>query len=104
MVEAFKGVGNDLFSEESLTNFRDAFTSSASRLQSEGVDLEGYTMPEVVEDIEAARIALGYERINLFSESYGTRVAMIYSWTHPGKHLPLGYDLRQSSGTFCLGT
>jgi pimeloyl-ACP methyl ester carboxylesterase len=40
-------------------------------------------MPEVVEDIEAARIALGYERINPLSESYGTRVAMIYSWTHP---------------------
>ena len=83
VAEALKGVGNDLFSEQSLTNLRDAFTSSASRLQSEGVDLEDYTMPEVVEDIEAARIALGYERINLFSESYGTRVAMIYSWIHP---------------------
>jgi pimeloyl-ACP methyl ester carboxylesterase len=52
-------------------------------LQSEGVDLAGYTMPEVVEDIEAARIALGYARINPLSQSYGTRLAMIYAWTHP---------------------
>ncbi len=83
VVEALKGVGNDLFSEQSLTGIGDAFSRSAARLQDEGVDLEGYTMPEVVEDIEAARIALGYDRINLNSQSYGTRVAMIYAWTHP---------------------
>jgi pimeloyl-ACP methyl ester carboxylesterase len=47
------------------------------------IDLSGYTIPGVVEDMEAARIALGYERINLFSESYGTRVAQIYAYLHP---------------------
>ena len=26
---------------------------------------------------------LGYERVNLLSGSYGTRVAMIYSWMYP---------------------
>ena len=30
-----------------------------------------------------ARQALGYERINLLSESYGTRLAQIYMWMHP---------------------
>ncbi|NIV37973.1 MAG: alpha/beta fold hydrolase, partial [Anaerolineae bacterium] len=39
--------------------------------------------PEVVEDMEAARKGLGYERVNLISESYGTRVAQIYAWMHP---------------------
>jgi pimeloyl-ACP methyl ester carboxylesterase len=33
--------------------------------------------------VEAARRALGYDRINLLSESYGTRVAQIYAYTHP---------------------
>ena len=28
-------------------------------------------------------MALGYERIDLFSESYGTRVAQIYAYLHP---------------------
>ena len=34
--------------------------------------------------MEAARAALGYDRINLLSYSYGTRVAMIYAWMYPG--------------------
>lgn len=48
-----------------------------------GVDLSGYTIPGVIEDMEAARKALGYGQINLFSESYGTRVAQIYAYLHP---------------------
>jgi pimeloyl-ACP methyl ester carboxylesterase len=61
----------------------DAFTRCAARLQAEGVDLDGYTILEEIEDVEAARVGLGYERINLLSESFGTRVAMIYAWEHP---------------------
>jgi pimeloyl-ACP methyl ester carboxylesterase len=48
-----------------------------------GVDLSGYTMPQVIEDFEAARKGLGYGRINLFSESYGTRVAQMYVYMYP---------------------
>ncbi len=33
--------------------------------------------------MEAARRALGYKRIDLLSESAGTRTAMIYSWRYP---------------------
>lgn len=33
--------------------------------------------------MEAARVGLGYRRINLLSESAGTRLAMIYFWRHP---------------------
>jgi len=40
-------------------------------------------MVEVIEDMENARTALGYDRINLLGESYGTRVEMIYEWMHP---------------------
>jgi pimeloyl-ACP methyl ester carboxylesterase len=83
VVEAMRGIGNDLYGDQSAAGIGDAFARCAARLQDEGVDLEGYTMPEVVEDMEAARIALGYARINPLSQSYGTRVAMIYSWTHP---------------------
>ena len=33
--------------------------------------------------MEAARTALGYSRIDLLSESAGTRTAIIYSWRYP---------------------
>ena len=52
-------------------------------MEDEGVDLDGYTLPEVIEDMEAARAGLGYERINLLSGSYGTRVAMFYASLYP---------------------
>jgi pimeloyl-ACP methyl ester carboxylesterase len=75
--------GKDLFSEQAHLQYVAAVDQCAKTLQEAGVDLSGYTMPGVVEDMEAARIALGYQRIDLFSESYGTRVAQIYAYMHP---------------------
>jgi len=83
MTKAITGAGDDLFSEQSIINLGDAMTRTAVRLQEEGVDLDGYTIPETINDIEAARIGLGYENINLLSQSFGTRVAMMYAWMHP---------------------
>ena len=40
-------------------------------------------MPQQVDDLEAARKALGYGRIDLLSESAGTRMALIYAWRYP---------------------
>jgi pimeloyl-ACP methyl ester carboxylesterase len=60
-----------------------AFRSCARRLTAHGVDLSGYSMAEQTDDLEAARQALGYPRVDLLSESAGTRVAMIYAWRHP---------------------
>jgi pimeloyl-ACP methyl ester carboxylesterase len=81
--KALKGAGGEVLSEESITNMTDSLTRCAARLQGEGVDLHSYTIPDVIEDMEAARIGLGYERINLLSGSYGTRPAMMYTWVHP---------------------
>lgn len=81
--DAARGLDNDLLSEQSIANIGDAFTRCFTRLESDGVDLNGYTVPAVVEDMEAAREGLGYERVNLLSGSYGTRVAQIYAWVHP---------------------
>jgi pimeloyl-ACP methyl ester carboxylesterase len=60
-----------------------AFRACAERLQQAGVDLAGYTLPERVDDLEAARRAFGYQRVDLISESAGTRTAMIYAWRYP---------------------
>ncbi len=42
-----------------------------------------YTSRDSAEDIEALRVALGYERIALFGTSYGTKVALGYALAHP---------------------
>ena len=81
--QAAKGLGGNLLSEESITNIGDSFSQCLSRLHDEGFDLDGYTIPEVIEDNEAARKGLGYGSINLLSGSYGTRVAQIYAWMYP---------------------
>jgi pimeloyl-ACP methyl ester carboxylesterase len=60
-----------------------AFTCAAQRLQKDGVDLDGYTMLETIEDNESVCDALGYSKINLLGESYGTRIAYLYGLKHP---------------------
>ena len=80
-----KGVGGDLLSVESRANWGDAASQCVQRLQAEGVDLDGYTIPEVVADLEAARAGLGYEQVNLLSQSYGTRIAQIYAYLYPDR-------------------
>ncbi len=82
-VDEAMGAGLPLLSREGMAAQGQAYAACAERLTAEGVDLDGYTLLEVVDDVEAARRALGYERINLESGSYGTRLAQIYTWRYP---------------------
>jgi len=77
--------GLPLMSREGMAVQSEAYAVCSERLTGEGIDLDGYTILEVVDDVEAARQALNYERINLESGSYGTRLAQIYSWRYPDK-------------------
>jgi len=74
--------GNDIFSEQAYNGYIVAAKQCAARIQGKGIDLSGYTITGVIEDMEAARVALGYERINLLSVSYGTRIAQTYAYMH----------------------
>jgi pimeloyl-ACP methyl ester carboxylesterase len=82
-VESSMKRATDLLDDTSFRSRADAFRACADRLREEGVDLAGYSLPQRVDDLEAARRALGYGRIGLVSESAGTRTAMIYSWRYP---------------------
>ena len=42
-----------------------------------------YTTPIAMDDLDEVRAALGYERINLYGGSYGTRAALVYLKRHP---------------------
>lgn len=81
--KAFEDGGDDLLSEQSLRKIGEAWAKSFDRLKSSGIDVNGYTIPETIEDFEAVRKALKYNRIDLISESYGTRIAYLYGVLHP---------------------
>jgi pimeloyl-ACP methyl ester carboxylesterase len=78
-----KNLPGDLLGDPALDALHAAYARCGRRLQESGVDTDGYTVAEVVEDLEAARVGLGYERIHLLSDSYGTNVARIYGYTYP---------------------
>ena len=46
-------------------------------------DLTQYTSDAAIDDIDEVRAALGYDKINLFGASYGSRAALIYLRRHP---------------------
>jgi pimeloyl-ACP methyl ester carboxylesterase len=82
-VESALRHSEDFLQQKSLHAYSAAFTSCSARLRGDGVDLAGYTLAQRVDDLEAARTAMGYDRVDLLSDSAGTRTAMIYSWRHP---------------------
>ena len=48
-------------------------------------DLTQYTTSIAMDDLDDVRAWLGYERINLFGLSYGTRAALVYLRQHPDR-------------------
>jgi hypothetical protein len=60
-------------SEKTAQAYAEAYRSCANRLTADGLDLGSYGIAQQVDDMEAARVALGYNRINLLSESAGMR-------------------------------
>jgi pimeloyl-ACP methyl ester carboxylesterase len=82
-VESALKHSTDFLANESLAAYSNGFRTCAARLTDEGVDLRGYSIVAQADDLEAARKALGYSRIDLLSESAGTRLAMIYAWRYP---------------------
>ncbi|HEU4578230.1 MAG TPA: alpha/beta hydrolase [Polyangiaceae bacterium] len=55
-------------------------------------DLTQYTTDIAMDDLDDLRIALGYERINLWGGSYGTRAALVYLRQHPAQVRSLVLD------------
>ncbi|MEW5928856.1 MAG: alpha/beta hydrolase [Gemmatimonadota bacterium] len=46
-------------------------------------DLAQYTSDPAADDLDEVRAALGYERLDLYGGSYGTRAALVYMRRHP---------------------
>ena len=46
-------------------------------------DLRMYTTAPSMDDLDEVRAALGYDKLDLFGDSYGTRAALVYIHRHP---------------------
>jgi pimeloyl-ACP methyl ester carboxylesterase len=71
---------------ESLRELNEPPQASVSRLkqcmESYDADLRLYTTSIAMDDLDDVRQFLGYERINLYGGSYGTRAALVYLRQH----------------------
>ncbi len=65
--------------------FDDAFREEAFRKCLAGYDADPrlYTTPIAMDDLDEVRQALGYQKLNLWGISYGTRAALVYMRRHP---------------------
>lgn len=78
-----------------------AYRACGERLATEAGDLSAFNSVENADDIEALRVALGYDQINFYGVSYGTELGQFLMRQHP-EHLrsvvldavvPLSYNL-----------
>lgn len=73
----------NLLSRKSLQAIGKDLTRIADGFKAKGIDLKQYNIISVVDDMEEARIALGYDKINVAGGSYGGAVAFTYCLRYP---------------------
>lgn len=78
-IEDDPGIGED----EATGMFHDALGDCRKRLIGTGIDLTDYNSINNAYDVEAIRVALGYESWNLYGVSYGTKLGLEVLRRHP---------------------
>nr|WP_224362391.1 alpha/beta hydrolase [Hyalangium versicolor] len=75
----------DLVGEGLAAKFDDAYREDVFKKCLAGYDADPrlYTTPIAMDDLDEVRAALGYEKLNLWGISYGTRAALVYLRQHP---------------------
>lgn len=61
----------------------DAFHQCRDRLRAQGIDLSAYNSAASAADLNDLRLALGYDKLNLYGVSYGTRLALTMMRDYP---------------------
>ena len=73
----------DFLSQTGLDEIGRKFAEACTSLTAAGIDVRQYNILNVVDDMEATRTALGYEKINITGGSYGGAVVMVYCLRYP---------------------
>lgn len=63
--------------------YQTALLSCNGLLKANGIDLRGYSTVESAADLRDIVKLLGYEKVNLYGASYGTRLALVTMRDHP---------------------
>ena len=63
--------------------YKNALLSCNGLLQANGVNFRGYSTVESAADLRDIVKMLGYEKVNLYGASYGTRLALVTMRNHP---------------------
>lgn len=63
--------------------FKNSADSAMKIWRKQLIDIQGYSMQEVTNDIEDIRKALNFDKIQIVSFSYGTMIAQMYTQLHP---------------------
>jgi pimeloyl-ACP methyl ester carboxylesterase len=69
--------------DERAQRFIEAIFQAHTRFVDTGINLAAVNTPEIASDLNDLRLALGYEKINLWGISYGTRVALAAMRDYP---------------------
>jgi pimeloyl-ACP methyl ester carboxylesterase len=76
-------LGRPHSSKEWVDTIVGANLACQERLLAAGIDLSAYNSAEMAADVNDLRAALGYERVNLYGVSYGTRTALTVMRDYP---------------------
>jgi pimeloyl-ACP methyl ester carboxylesterase len=73
----------EILSTNGLKEFGQVVTAAAERLARQGIDVAEYAIVNVVDDMETARKAFGYNKVNLSGASFGGAVEYTYCIRYP---------------------
>ncbi|MDQ2691031.1 MAG: alpha/beta hydrolase, partial [Chloroflexota bacterium] len=76
-------LANGLIAPDANELIVEAFRRCRERLLAEGTDLSAYNSAASATDLNDLRVALGYESLNLYGVSYGTRLALTLMRDYP---------------------
>jgi pimeloyl-ACP methyl ester carboxylesterase len=73
-----------LSDDQSFQAIVDAFRQCRDRLSAQGINLTAYNSAASAADLNDLRLVLGYNQLNLYGVSYGTRLALTVMRDYPG--------------------
>ncbi len=83
VIDYLKNTPGNPLSKEYLNGLGQAYFKSYNRMTDSGIDVNGYNVVEMLDDIDRARQILAYEKINVFGISWGTRIGYLFGLRFP---------------------
>jgi pimeloyl-ACP methyl ester carboxylesterase len=83
VIEYMKNTPGNPLSKNYLNGLGRAYFKGYNRMTNSDIDINGYNVIEVLDDVDQARQILGYERINLYGWSWGTRIGYLFGLRFP---------------------